>query len=345
MWWRWPGRRHDPARTGPVLLNILVAPDSFKGTYTAAEVAANIAAGIRSVGGIAHEMPVADGGEGTFDVIFRGLQARPLFLSTVGPWGDETSATIGLSEDGTAIIELASASGLNLPTNQARDPIAASTYGTGVLIAEAARHGASRILVAAGGSATTDGGAGAINAIEDAGGLNGAKMVVLSDVTTRFSDAARVFGPQKGADSSTVQLLTRRLERLAGTFPRDPRTIDRTGAAGGFAGGMWAQYGASLISGADFILDLLEANTHIAASDAIVVGEGRLDSQTGQGKIISAILARSEGVPVYAVVGSVHEDLGNYAEKFAGIFIASDGPAMMRAGVRIAGNDSGNVWP
>lgn len=315
---------------------ILVAPDSFKGTYTAAEVAAHIAKGIRSAGGTAQEMPVADGGEGTFDVIFQGLQARPLTISTVGPWGDETKAVIGLTQNGTAVVELASASGLNMPTKQTRDPLAASTYGTGVLIAEAARHGARQILVAAGGSATTDGGAGAITAIEEAGGLHGAQLVVLSDVTTGFSDAARVFGPQKGADPATVQLLTQRLERFAETLQRDPRNVDRSGAAGGFAGGMWAQYDAALVSGADYILDLLEADARIATSEAIIVGEGRLDSQTGQGKIISGILARSRGVPVYAVVGSVHEDLGNYTSNFADIITASDGRAMTAAGAQIA---------
>lgn len=316
---------------------ILVAPDSFKGTYTAAEVAAHIADGIRSVGGTAHEMPVADGGEGTFDVIFRGLQAQPLTVSTVGPWGDQTKAVMGLSQNGTAIVELASASGLNMPTTQTRDPLAASTYGTGVLIAEAVRHGAQRILVAAGGSATTDGGAGAITAIDDAGGLRGAQLVILSDVTTKFADAAQVFGPQKGADPDTVHVLTQRLERLADTLKHDPRTVERGGAAGGFAGGMWAQYEASLVSGADFILDLLDTDARIAASEAIIVGEGRLDSQTGQGKIIARILARSGRVPVYAVVGSVHEDLGSYANNFAGIITASNGPAMTVAGARIAG--------
>lgn len=315
---------------------ILVAPDSFKGTYTAAQVAAYIATGIRSVGGTAHEMPVADGGEGTFDVIFQGLQAQPLTVSTVGPWGDETKAVIGLNQNGTAIVELASASGLNMPTEQTRDPLAATTYGTGVLIAEAVRQGARQILVAAGGSATTDGGSGAITAIEEAGGLHGAQLVVLSDVTTRFSDAARVFGPQKGADPATVQLLTQRLQRLAETLKRDPRNIDRGGAAGGFAGGMWAQYDASLVSGADYILDLLEADALIAASEAVIVGEGRLDSQTGQGKIISGILARSGRIPVYAVVGSVDENLGSYANNFADVITAGDGPAMTAAGAHIA---------
>ena len=322
-------------------MSILVAPDSFKGTFTAVEVSRHIAAGIRSAGGAAIELPVADGGEGTFDVLVRGLGARRASVSTVGPWGDALTAEIGLTADGTAVVELAAAGGLNLPSGRERNPVAASTYGTGVLIAEAARLGAHRILVACGGSATTDGGTGAIAAIEERGGLRGADVVVLSDVTTRFADAARVFGPQKGAGPAAVELLTARLEQQALAFlrdhGRDPRTVDRTGAAGGFSGGLWARYGAALVSGADYVLDLLDFDGHLAGCSAVVVGEGRLDSQTGQGKIIAAILARSGATPVYAVVGSVHEDLGDYANNFAGVIVASDAAAMTRAGAAVAG--------
>ena len=202
-------------------MSILVAPDSFKGTFTAVEVAGHIAAGIRSAGAAATELPVADGGEGTTEALARGLDARPVLFTTVGPWGEPVEAAVGLTADGTAVVELAVASGLNLPTAGGRDPLTASTYGTGVLIAEAARQGARRIVVAAGGSATTDGGAGAIAAIEERGGLRGADVVILSDVTTRFSDAARVFGPQKGAGPAAVELLTHRLELLAAEFARD----------------------------------------------------------------------------------------------------------------------------
>ena len=321
-------------------MSILVAPDSFKGTFTAVEVSRHIAAGIRSAGGEAVELPVADGGEGTFDVLVRGLGARRVSVSTVGPWGDDLTAEIGLTADGAAVVELAAASGLNLPSVRERDPVKASTYGTGVLIAEAARLGAARILVACGGSATTDGGAGAIAAIEDFGGLRGADVVVLTDVTTRFGDSARVFGPQKGADPATVEQLTGRLEQQARTFlrdrGRDPRTMDRTGAAGGFSGGMWARYGAALVSGADYVLDLLDFDARLAGCSAVVVGEGRLDSQTAQGKIIAAILARSGTTPVYAVVGSVHEDLGDYAGNFDDVIVAGDAAAMVAAGTRLA---------
>ncbi|KRE79279.1 glycerate kinase [Arthrobacter sp. Soil763] len=321
-------------------MSILVAPDSFKGTFSAEEVAAHIAAGIRAAGGTAVELPVADGGEGTFEVLVRGLDARPVRIRTVGPWGDDVETAIALAGDGTALVELAFASGLNLPTAGDRDPVRASTYGTGVLMAEAVRLGARRVLVAAGGSATTDGGAGAIAAIEERGGLRGAEVVVLSDVTTGFAEAARVFGPQKGAGPAAVEALTRRLEAQADRFARelgrDPRPVARTGAAGGFSGGMWAQYGARLVSGADHVLNLLGFDALAAASTAVVVGEGRLDSQTGQGKIIAAILARIGTTPVYAVVGSVHEDLGDYADNFADVIVASDAEALAAAGSRLA---------
>jgi glycerate 2-kinase len=202
--------------------------------------------------------------------------------------------------------------------------------------------GARNILVAAGGSATTDGGAGAVQAIQDAGGLQGARLTVLSDVTTTFLDAARVFGPQKGAAPAAVELLTKRLAEQAESFPRNPLGVPRTGAAGGFSGGLWAYYGAELVSGADFVLDAVGFDAHLAGARAVVVGEGRLDSQTGDGKIISAILRRvrecGRNVPVFAVVGSVAADLGDYSANFADVIVASDAAAMRAAGASVAGS-------
>lgn len=221
-----------------------------------------------------------------------------------------------------------------------RDPVAASTYGTGMMIAEAVRFGVRKILVAAGGSATTDGGAGAVQAIHDAGGLHGARLTVLSDVTTTFVDAARVFGPQKGADPAAVNVLQERLARQAMEFPRDPTGVPRSGAAGGFAGGMWAHFGAELVSGADAVLDAVGFDRELEQATAVVVGEGRLDSQTSEGKIISAILQRvrdsGRSLPVFAVVGSVSEDMGDYRENFADVLVASDAAAMRQAGADIA---------
>ncbi|MFD1211931.1 glycerate kinase [Arthrobacter sp. GCM10027362] len=319
-------------------MRILIAPDSFKGTYTAAEAAAHIAAGVRAAGACAVELPVADGGEGTYEILRDALGAELVEADTVGPWHDPLRASYALAADGrTAVIGLAAASGITLPCSGERSPLTADTYGTGLLMADAARRGATRIVVAAGGSATTDGGTGAVAAIEAHGGLRGAQVTVLSDVATAFEDAAAVFGPQKGAGPEQVEQLTERLHRQAEGYPRDPRGIACTGAAGGFSGGMWARYGAALVSGAGFVLDAVGFDRHVAGADAVIVGEGRLDSQTGQGKIISAILDRSPGKPVYAVVGSVSPDLGGFAANFAGILVASDREALKEAGGQVAG--------
>ncbi|WP_311212467.1 MULTISPECIES: glycerate kinase [unclassified Arthrobacter] len=321
-------------------MTILVAPDSFKGTYTAAEVAAAIAAGIHDGGGSATQLPVADGGEGTFDALCRSLRASPVSVDVVDSWGEPLRAVLGLAPDGTAVVEVAQASGLSAVRSSPQDAMSASTYGTGLLIAAAVNLGAKTILVAAGGSATTDGGAGAVRAIAENGGLGDARITVLSDVTTSFLDAPRVFGPQKGADPATVALLEERLGRLASSLPRDPSGVPRTGAAGGLSGGLWAHFGAELVSGAEAVLDAAGFDSLLATAEAVVVGEGRLDSQTGEGKIISAILKRVQrsgrAIPVVAVVGSVHEDLGSYADNFARILVATDVGAMRAAGRAIA---------
>jgi glycerate 2-kinase len=321
-------------------MTILVAPDSFKGTYSALEVAAAVAAGIKGGGGRATPLPVADGGEGTFDALCHSLSASAVTVEARNPWGEPLAATIGLASNGTAVVEVAQASGLTVPSNSRRDPLSASTYGTGMMVTAAIDRGARHILVAAGGSATTDGGAGAVQAIHDAGGLRGARITVLSDVITTFLDAPRIFGPQKGADPAGIRLLEARLNDLAVSFPRNPAGVPRGGAAGGLSGGLWANFEAELVSGADAVLDAANFDQCLEHADAVVVGEGRLDAQTGEGKIISAILARvrktGRCIPVVAVVGSVSDDLGAYAMNFNDILIASDTAALYRTGRSIA---------
>ncbi len=325
-------------------MSILVAPDSFKGTYTAAQVAAAIAAGIHDAGGLATQLPVADGGEGTFEALCRSLRASPVSVDVVDSWGEPLRAVLGLAADGTAVVEVAQASGLSAVRSSPQDAMSASTYGTGLLISAAINLGAKHILVAAGGSATTDGGAGAVRAITENGGLGHARITVLSDVITSFLDAPRVFGPQKGADPETVLLLEERLARLASKLPRDPSGVPRSGAAGGLSGGLWAHFGAELVSGAEAVLDAANFDSLLGAAEAVVVGEGRLDSQTGEGKIISAILERvrrsGRVIPVVAIVGSVHEDLGSYAENFADVIVATDLEALRAAGKAIVSGQS-----
>jgi glycerate kinase len=206
----------------------------------------------------------------------------------------------------TAIVEAARASGLELVAPGERDPVGATTRGTGELIVAAIAAGAETVLVGVGGTATTDGGSGAIQAIRAAGGLGAASLIVLCDVQTRFEDAARVFAPQKGADSDQVRRLTRRLGALARRVPRDPRGVPMTGAAGGLAGGLWSAFGAELRPGAVAVLEAVGFDQQLRVARAVVAGEGRLDRQSLAGKALSEVAtrARQGGVPCHAIVGS-----------------------------------------
>src|SRR3954466_8098669 len=203
---------------------VLVAPDSFKGTFSAAQVAGAIGRGLERAGLMPPDLcPAADGGEGTLDALLPQLGGELEGAKVHDPLGREITAQFGLVEDGgTAIVETAAASGLALLAEDERDAWAASTYGTGELIVAAARAGAAVILVAVGGSATMDGGAGALEAIEEAGGPAGAKLGVLCDGRLPFEAAPRIFGPQKGADPPMVARLKTRLVETAPPLPRSP---------------------------------------------------------------------------------------------------------------------------
>jgi len=292
---------------------VLVAPDSFKGTFRAAEVAGAIGRGLERAGLMPPDLcPLADGGEGTMEALLLALGGEVAGVEVEDPLGRPVQAQFGLVEDGgTAVVEMASASGLGLVAEGERDAWAASTYGTGELICAAVDAGAQVVLVGVGGSATTDGGAGAIEAIDAHGGLGGARMVVLSDVRTPFERAPAVYGPQKGADRDMVKRLEERLDALAARLPRDPRGIPMTGAAGGLSGGLWAAFGAALEPGAQFILDALEFDARMRAARAVVTGEGKLDEQTLEGKLVGEIGTRTRqaGVPLHAIVGTDRLDL------------------------------------
>jgi len=286
---------------------ILVAPDSFKGTFTAGQVARAIGSGLQAAGRNVDLCPVADGGEGTLAALGGTLGAREQTLAVSDPLGRPVTAAFALG-DATAVIETAAASGLDLVSESERDPLIASTAGTGELIAAAVAAGARTIYLGVGGSATTDGGAGAIAVIQDAGGLQGSELVVLCDVRTPFEDAARVFAPQKGADPAQVRRLTARLNALGRRWARDPRGMPVTGAAGGLSGGLWSVLGARLVPGAAFVLDAIGFDVRMRAARAVVTGEGRLDAQSLTGKIVSEVAtrARQAGVPCHAIVGA-HE--------------------------------------
>lgn len=288
----------------PRPLRVVAAVDKFRGTATAAEVAAAVARAVEGLGGTCVQLPLADGGEGLLDVL--GGPNRTTVVT--GPLGDDVEAAWRLWR-GTAVIEMARASGLVLAGGaEGNDPIAASTEGTGELITAAVEAGATRIIVGAGGSATTDGGLGAVRAIVAPHRLRRVQLQVACDVRTRFVDAAAVFAPQKGATPAQVELLRRRLERLVQvyreTYGVDVGDLEHAGAAGGLGGGL-AALGAELVSGFDLVAEELQLAEAIANADLVVTGEGYLDAQSFDGKVVGGVLALAvaEGVPVLAVTG------------------------------------------
>ena len=291
-------------------VRVLVAPDKFKATATAVELTDALVAALLDAGHDATGVPLADGGEGFLDAL-----GGPNRVATVtGPLGAPVETAWRLHRR-SAVIEMARASGLALVGGaEGNDPVAASTRGTGELIALAVESGARRVLVGVGGSATTDGGLGALEALHPPQRLRGIELVVACDVTTGFVDAAGVFGPQKGASPAQVELLTRRLARLAQVYEResglDVATLVGAGAAGGLAGGL-ASVGADLVSGFDLVAEEVALDQRMEGVDLVVTGEGFLDGESFVGKVVGGVAALAEevGVPVLAVVGEVVDPL------------------------------------
>jgi glycerate kinase len=317
---------------------VLVAPDSFKGTFSATEVAAAIGRGLEKAGRPVDLCPVADGGEGTLDALAAGLGAERHRAAVTDPLGRAIDAEFGLAGE-VALVDTAAASGLSLVAEGERDAFAASTAGTGELIAAAVAAGARIVYLGVGGSATTDGGAGAIRAIERAGGLGDARLMVLCDVRTPFEDAARVFGPQKGAGPDDVKRLTARLNAMARRLARDPRGLPMTGAAGGLSGGLWAAFGAELVPGAAFVLDEVGFDARMRAARAVITGEGKLDMQSLVGKVVSEVAtrARQSGVPCHAVVGTRELDsMGTRILDLDRVLEATDLGELEHAGAELA---------
>lgn len=296
-------------------MRVLAAPDKFRGTASAAEVAAAVAAAGRTVGARTTEVPMSDGGEGFLDV-FGGANR----VETVtGPLGDPVEAGWRL-HGRTAVVEMARASGLALVGGpEGNDPIGSTTAGTGQLILAAVDAGARRVFVGHGGSASTDGGLAALRALYPTPRLAGIELVAAVDVRTRFLDAADVFAPQKGATASQVLLLRRRLERLAQVY-REDHGVDVTalvgsGAAGGLAGGL-AAVGARIESGFDLIAEELDLAAAVEAADVVVTGEGFIDEASFDGKVVGGVveLAAEFDVPVLAVAGAVYDGVPDHVE-------------------------------
>ena len=289
-------------------MGVLVCPDKFKGTATASAVAEAMCTAVEERGHDCQSVPLADGGEGTLAAL-GGANRRS---SVTGPLGERVEAEWRLDRR-TAVIEMAEAAGLVLAGGaMENDPLTASTRGVGELIVEAIEAGARTIIVGVGGSATTDGGLGALEAIGSAVRLVGVDVLVACDVRTGFVDAATVFAPQKGASEVQVELLRRRLERLAGDyleeFGVDVLSLPRAGAAGGLAGGL-AAFGATLVDGFDVVAESVDLATAMEGVDLVLTGEGFVDNESFEGKVVGGVvkLASEAGVPVVAVAGQVFD--------------------------------------
>ena len=291
-------------------MRVLVAPDKYKGTASASDlVQATVTALADSAAVVEVDgCPLADGGEGTLEAL--GGPNRESLVT--GPLGDPVHARWRLRRK-VAVIEMAEASGLVLAGGaENNDALAASTFGTGELIENALDRGASRIIVGVGGSATTDGGWGAVQALFPAQRLRGIELLVACDVSTAFTEAAEVFGPQKGATPAQVALLRRRLERLVDVY-RDEYGVDVSalagaGAAGGLAGGL-AAIGADLVPGFALVAEHLDLDERVAAADLVVTGEGAFDATSLAGKVVGGVvdLAVDAGKPMLIVVGGHHD--------------------------------------
>lgn len=322
-------------------MRILIAPDKFKGSLTALEVAEAIAAGIRASAPIATELlPLADGGDGTVAAMCTALGGAVIDVEVTGPLGDPTSARMGRLPDERFVVEAASSSGLALIPAARLNPMRASTVGVGELIKYAEDAGATEIVVGVGGTASTDGGTGAATArgwrfldargraLRPGGGdlvnlarIDGtaarpsaAKVVAACDVTnplTGEAGAATVFGPQKGATPQEVRRLDEGLtvlaDRMRSDLGLDLAGLPRAGAGGGVAAGLHAFFGAQLIGGFDVVAGAVGLDRALARCDLVVTGEGRLDDQSLGGKVTAGVAsaARAAGVPCAAICGDI----------------------------------------
>ena len=289
-------------------MRVLAAVDKFRGTASAQEVAAAIGHACWEMGHECIEQPIADGGEGTLEVL--GGPNRTTRVTN--PLGAPVEAQWRFNRD-VAVIEMSRASGLALVGGSANnDVIAASTIGTGELIDAALNMGAQKIIVCVGGSATVDGGLGAVRAIGSPARLRAVDFLVACDVRSQFTDAAKLFGKQKGASPKQIEFLTARLESLRGTYLAqygvDVHLIEGSGAAGGLAGGL-AAIGASLVPGFNIVADEVGLYEQIKSVDLVITGEGFMDPESFDGKVVGGVFEIATGLnkPVVAICGDIHD--------------------------------------
>lgn len=327
----------------------IIIPDSYKGTLSSFQICNVMEAAVMKhfPSCEAIKVPMADGGEGTVDCFLNATDAKKIMVCTTGPYG-ETIETYYARLGDTAVIEMASAAGLMLAKNSERglNPRETTTYGVGLMMKHAIEQGCKEIILGLGGSCTNDAGVGAARALGtsflDTRGkefiptadtlskiadidnsvtderLQGVKVTAMCDIDNPLygpEGAAYIFGPQKGADAATVELLDSNLQSLAdiieGVLGRRVSRMPGAGAAGGFGAGVVSFFHGKLRSGIDTLLDLIKFDDLLVGTDMVFTGEGRIDSQSLRGKAVIGIAMRAkvENVPVIAVVGSVEENI------------------------------------
>ena len=355
-------------------MDIIIAPDSFKGSLSSYDVACAIAKGIKRGYPLSKTtiVPVADGGEGTVEAIIRATQGEIIETHSIDPLGEVCASFWGKLPDGTAIIEMAATSGLTLVPRDLRNPLNTTTYGTGQLIAEALDKGAKKIIIGVGGSATNDGGVGMAQALgvsfKDKNGdeieLNGgavgsiasidmsnlnpkikeAEILIANDVTNPLlgkTGATAVYSRQKGANQERAKKLEKNLTILADitaqTIGQDFRDEPGAGAAGGLAFGLMSFLGAKLSLGIDTILDAINFDELLEKADLVITGEGQIDGQSLYGKVPVGIAkrAKNKNVPVIALVGSIGK--GGYLaneHNINAVFSITNAPIGMEEAIR-----------
>lgn len=352
-------------------MKIIIAPDSFKGSLASHQVCAAIEKGIKKADPSIDiiSIPMADGGEGTVDALMDSLGGYKVVVEVKDPLFRKIKAQYGLTDEGkTAVIEMASASGLALLSNSERNPMKTTTYGTGELIRDALERGCRSFIIGIGGSATNDGGVGMAaalgarfydrdgNAIElTGGGLLKLDSIDLSEMDPRVGEsrfrvfcdvdnplygpqgAAYVYGKQKGADAAMTEKLDMGLRRLSEIIQRDLNKnvahIPGAGAAGGLGAGLMAFLDAKLEKGIDLLMETIGFEERIKGADLIITGEGRMDHQTKYGKTISGIIkaAKKQGIPVVGICGSIGEGVEElYSEGLNSVFSIINRPMSLQ---------------
>jgi len=340
------------------MMHVIAAPNALKGTFDALSAARLIGEGVREAApdAVVTELPVADGGDGTRAVLAAALGGTTHELEVEDALGRPVRACWSRLPDGSAVIDVASASGLALLAEGEREVMRASSFGAGQLVRAALDAGCTRIILGVGGSASVDGGAGLLEALgvllldgaggviaRGGGGLGAAarvdrsaahlalaqtEIVVACDVTTELSDAARLYGPQKGATPAQVQVLERCLAHYAALLGLGP--LPRGGAAGGIAAGLYALLGARLVSGVDLVLDLIGFDDKARGADLVITAEGRYDETSACGKGPWGVAQRAArlGVPVFLLAGSIAPEMQRAQKQpFAAVFPTECGVA------------------